>query len=190
MKKAFSFFCSLVIIAIIVAIGYFVYVFTGEFSTDFKTFYVEVDGVMYVKDGQDLNFTKTTRIDVHYTFEEVQSKKLSFSYELLPAGSDFNFTVDGEKVSWLNVEGLEKAFNVESDKDGIALDCSNKNLLEVLQVIYPNSEIQLPEIDEKQNHYKLIVTAEDKRTSVALLFNTYAETTVESISIDKNHITF
>lgn len=190
-NKFVAFIGALLVAALICGVVYFVYVYTGEFSTDFKTFYVEIDGTKYINDASNLTFTsKTTRVDVHYTFEKVQSNKLLFHYELIPTGSDFNFTVDGEKVSWLNVEGLDKAFNAKSDDDGITLDCSNKTLLDVLQFVYPNSEIQLPEVDELQPHYKLIVLSEDKKTSVALSFCTQEPTVPEGITLDKTQITF
>lgn len=189
--KFASFIGVLIILAILFGIGYFVYVFTGEFSTDFKTFYVEVDGVKYVKDGNNLSFTEEkTRIDVHYTFEKVQSTKLSFHYEILPAGADFNFTVDGEKVSWLNVGGLDKAFDAKSDEDGVTLNCVNKTVLDVLQAVYPDSQIDLPEIDEKQSLYKIILMSEDKRASISLSFSTYQVPVIETITLDKTQITF
>ncbi len=189
MKKVLAFWGVVLILALIAGVVYFVYVFTGEFSTDFKTFYVEISGTKYVKDAYDLTFGKT-RVDVHYTFEKVQTKKLTFTYVIEPTGNDFNFTVDGEKVSWLNVDGLTEAFGVEKDADGLTLDCVNKKVSDVLKAIYPNSEIVLPDgIDEERtSRYKLTVTAEDKRTSVSLTFKCSA--IVESITLDPSEITF
>lgn len=189
MKKVLAFWSAIIIIAFILAVGYFVYVFTGEFSTDFKTFYVEIDKTKYVKDTYDLTFGKT-QIDVHYTFEKVQTKKLTYTYAIEPTGSDFNFTVDGEKVSWLNVDGLSEAFDVKKDADGLILDCTNKKLSDVLRAIYPNSEIVLPDgIDEERiSRYKLTVTSEDKRTSVSLTFKCSAD--IENIVLDPSEITF
>ncbi len=188
-KKLFSFIGILLILALIAGIVYFVYVFTGEFSTDFKTFYVEIDGKKYVKDAYDLTFYKP-RIDVHYTFEKVQSNKLTFTYLIEPAGNDFNFTVDGEKVSWLNVDGLAEAFNIKSDADGITLNCANKKVLDVLQSVYPNSNIVLPEDIDTENisRYKLTVTAEDKRTSIILTFK--CAPAIENIILNPSEIIF
>ncbi len=189
MKKVLAFWGVVLILALIAGVVYFVYVFTGEFSTDFKTFYVEIDKTKYVKDTYDLTFGKT-RVDVHYTFEKVQTKKLTYSYAIDPTGSDFNFTVDGEKVSWLNVDGLSAAFDVKKDENGLTFDCANKKVSDILKAVYPNSEIVLPDgiDDERVSRYKLTVTAEDKRTSVSLTFKCSA--VVENITLDPSEITF
>ncbi len=189
MKKVLAFWGVVLILALIAGVVYFVYVFTGEFSTDFKTFYVEIDKTKYVKDTYDLTFGKT-RVDVHYTFEKVQTKKLTFTYAIEPTGSDFNFTVDGEKVSWLNVDGLSEAFDVKKDADALTLDCTNKKVSDVLKAVYPNSDIVLPDgIDEERiSRYKLTVTSEDKRISVSLTFKCSAA--IENIVLDPSEITF
>lgn len=189
MKKFLAFIGIVLILALIAGVVYFVYIFTGEFSTDFKTFYVEIDKTKYVKDTYDLTFGNT-QIDVHYTFEKVQTKKLTFTYSIEPTGSDFNFTIDGEKVSWLNVDGLSAAFDVKKDEDGLTLDCANKKVSDVLKAVYPNSDIVLPDgIDEERtSRYKLSFTAEDKRTSVSLTFKCMSG--VDNITLDPPKIEF
>lgn len=188
MKKVFSIIGALIIIALIFGVVYFLYIYTGEFSTDFKTFYVEIHGKKYVKNNYEMTLYNPTRINVHYTFEKIQTNKPTFFYNIEPAGVDFNIKVDGEKISWLNVGELTAAFNVKEDKDGITLDCTNKTLLDVLQIVYPKREIELPEVDERQPHFKMTFTSEDKKSSVAITFS--APKTVSDVTLDNTEIIF
>ena len=98
--------------------------------------------------------------------------------------------MDGEKVSWLNVDGLSEAFDVKKDADALTLDCTNKKVSDVLKAVYPNSDIVLPDgIDEERiSRYKLTVTSEDKRISVSLTFKCSAA--IENIVLDPSEITF
>ena len=90
----------LLVLAFVAVCGVVAY-FTGGFTSDFKTFYVCVDGknVLSTADGYELTTETPLTVDVKYTFGAFNKENTGYSVKVVPNkidGKDFDFTVDGE----------------------------------------------------------------------------------------------
>lgn len=84
-----------------------------------------------------------------------------FDVKIYPAGDDFTYTVDGETYTWLGDEemDLSNVFALKKDDEGFSVRCSRLSMTTVLQRIYPEQTVDLPDLDEYAVHFKLVVTS-------------------------------
>ncbi|MCM1043557.1 MAG: hypothetical protein NC350_05060 [Corallococcus sp.] len=158
---------SVLVLILLAAIAFgiwFCYVFTNGFTTDFKTFYLQVDTVNgIVTADRDVPLTKT-RIDV-----KALTGSSKFTYYAENCGDDFEFTVDGEKHTYLT-EDFTEQLNVTSDEKGITVDCKRFTTLELLQTKYKGCNVEITE--NVKARIKLTVVSEDGSRAISLTFVT------------------
>ena len=89
-----------ILLVIVAAIGVFSY-FTNGFTTDFKTFYVSVNGkdVMTSQNGYVVTPSEPLKVDVKYTFAFNKNETKGYSVKIVPnkTDEDFDSSVDGER---------------------------------------------------------------------------------------------
>ena len=150
--------------------------FTNGFTSDFKTFYVENNGEKILNDKE--NYTISTgsdyRFDVKYTFGFMQkSQKLGYHVKVVPntaKDTDFDITVDGNTYVYSAEKDLTNGFEVEQADDYFILTAA-KDMLGVLQAVYPDKEITLPQLSPQIPYFTLVISSEDYGAEIRISFN-------------------
>lgn len=182
---------TLVVLAIAGIIGVVAY-FTGGFTSGFKTFYLTIDGkdVLTSASGYSVDSENPLVVDVKYVFDFASEEKTGYSVKVVPNTGeveDFEFTVDGKKQSFKAQKDLTAGFHIEYGEDSFTLTPIG-NLDEIIQAVYPTSEIGGCDIPGYENMFALIVTSYDGSASVTVYF--CCPDKVTGIELDKESITF
>ena len=182
---------TLVVLAIAGIIGVVAY-FTGGFTSGFKTFYLTIDGkdVLTSASGYSVDSENPLAVDVKYVFDFVSEEKTGYSVKVVPNTGeveDFEFTVDGQKQSFKAQKDLTAGFHIEYGEDSFTLTPIG-NLDEIIQAVYPTSEIGGCDIPGYDNMFALIVTSYDGSASVTVYF--CCPDKVTGVGLDKESITF
>lgn len=182
---------TLVVLAIAGIIGVVAY-FTGGFTSGFKTFYLTIDGkdVLTSASGYSVDSENPLVVDVKYVFDFASEEKTGYSVKVVPNTGeveDFEFTVDGQKQSFKAQKDLTAGFHIEYGEDSFTLTPIG-NLDEMIQAVYPTSEIGGCDIPGYDNMFALIVTSYDGSASVTVYF--CCPDKVTGVELDKESITF
>lgn len=182
---------TLVVLAIAGIIGVVAY-FTGGFTSGFKTFYLTIDGkdVLTSASGYSVDSENPLVVDVKYVFDFASEEKTGYSVKVVPNTGeveDFEFTVDGQKQSFKAQKDLTAGFHIEYGEDSFTLTPIG-NLDEIIQAVYPTSEIGGCDIAGYENMFALIVTSYDGSASVTVYF--CCPDKVTGVELDKESITF
>lgn len=182
---------TLVVLAIAGIIGVVAY-FTGGFTSGFKTFYLTIDGkdVLNSASRYSVDSENPLVVDVKYVFDFASEEKTGYSVKVVPNTGeveDFEFTVDGQKQSFKAQKDLTAGFHIEYGEDSFTLTPIG-NLDEIIQAVYPTSEIGGCDIPGYENMFALIVTSYDGSASVTVYF--CCPDKVTGIELDKESITF
>ncbi len=150
--------------------------FTNGFTSDFKTFYVEHNGEKILNDKENYMFSTGNgyRFDVKYTFGFMQkSQKLGYHVKVVPntaKDADFDFTVDGNTYAYSAEKDLSNGFEIEQADDYFILTAA-KDMLGIIQSIYPDKEITLPQLFPQISYFTLIISSEDYGAEIRISFN-------------------
>lgn len=182
---------TLVVLAIAGIIGVVAY-FTGGFTSGFKTFYLTIDGkdVLNSASGYSVDSENPLVVDVKYVFDFASEEKTGYSVKVVPNTGeveDFEFTVDGQKQSFKAQKDLTAGFHIEYSEDSFTL-MPIGNLDEIIQAVYPTSEIGGCDIAGYENMFALIVSSYDGSASVTVYF--CCPDKVTGVELDKESITF
>lgn len=133
----------LLVLAFVAVCGVIAY-FTGGFTSDFKTFYVCVDGknVLSAADGYELTTEKSMTVEVKYTFGAFNKENTGYSVKVVPntiAGKDFDFTLDGQVYSYQAEPDLTAGFDIEKDETSFKITPKG-GINKILQAVYPESD--------------------------------------------------
>ena len=118
------------VLALIAVAAMFLYKNTGGFETDFKTFYVNVNGksVFESANGYGIKDDEELKVNVVYTFSKVDSAKKGYSLKVVPnveQKNNFKFTVDGEEKYFDELSNLTKGFNIDKRDDYFTISASD-----------------------------------------------------------------
>lgn len=183
----------LIVILLLGVVGFFAF-FTNGFTSDFKTFYVNVRDktIMNDTDGYEIVFKDEYRFDVKYTFGFMQkeNEKLGYHVRIIPNitdETDFDFTVNGQTFKYSNETDLTQGFEVTLYDDYFTLE-ANKDLPEILSDLHLGSPVTgVPSaIDCGIDYFTLVISSEDKSTELAIDFNLIPL----KIFISPDHIVF
>lgn len=166
--------------------------FTGGFTSDFKTFYVTVDGkdVMSSAGGFDATPEKPLKVDVKYAFNSLGGDISGYSVKVVPhavEGKDFDFTLDGQAYSFQAETNLTGGFDIEYGEESFTVTPKG-GVDDVLKGVYPNNEIGDCEGKGYADMYSLVITSYNGEASVIVHFSAYEE--VCEITLDKEVIVF
>ena len=181
----------LLVLAFVAVCGVIVY-FTGGFTSDFKTFYVAVDGknVLSTADGYELTTDKPMTVDVKYTFGAFNKENSGYSVKVVPNktdGKDFDFTVDGQAYSYQSETDLTAGFEIKKGETSFTIKPKG-GINKILQAVYPDGEIEDCRNKAYENMYALVVSSYNGEASVKIYFS-ISEPLYE-ITLDKEVITF
>ena len=152
-------------------------VYTGGFKHEFRHFYVSANGNNYLQDSEVV--MGNVKFDVHYVLKD----NVGYTVQVVPTGEDFAFLVDDTWVSYLELEDLTPAFDIQLDKNSFVIRCREMTMQYVLQRMYPNSDVSLvPKDVDATARYKLVITAGDGSQSISLTFRCFCR--VKDVEID------
>ena len=181
-----------ILLVIVAVIGVFAH-FTNGFTSDFKTFYVSVDGkdVMISGNGYVISENEPLSVDVKYTFGSFNKNETKdYSVKIIPnkiENSDFTYTVDGESKSFQLETDLTAAFEINKGEKSFTVKPKGKSLTEVLTAFY-GTEVTDCENKGYTDMFTIIVTSYNGEASVKLNFTVAGKVT--GVSFDKEVILF
>ena len=183
---------ALLCLLVVGVIGFVAY-FTNGFNSDFKTFYINVDGkdVMESDGGYKVSKGKPLEIKVKYVFSGATNQKKEYSVKVVPNtidGRDFTFSDEKEEKSFQSVENITSGFDIKKTESGFTVSPKGNTVEEVLKVVYPNGKFD--NVNEKgyENMFTLVVTSYDGKANVKLNFSLSSK--VSGVMLDKEGILF
>lgn len=179
-----------ILLVIVAVIGVFAY-FTNGFTSDFKTFYVSVNGkdVMISASGYVITPQEPLSVDVKYTFAFNQTETKGYSVKIVPnkTDEDFDFSVDGETHYFGDEKYLSNGFIIDKQEKSFTVTPKGSTPLEILQAVYPESEVSC-ENKGYTDMFTIIVTSYNGEASVKLNFTVAGKVT--GVSFDREVIMF
>ena len=181
----------LLVLAVITVIGVVAH-FTNGFTSDFKTFYVTVDGkdVMTSSGGYKVTTEKPLQVDVKYTFNFATDETKDYSVKIVPnkiENSDFTYTVDGESKSFQSETDISNGFEIVKGEKSFTVTPKGETIVEVLSAIY-GKEITDCESKGYNDMFTLVVTSYNGEATVKLNFSLTLKVT--GVTLDKEVIEF
>ena len=181
-----------IVLAVITVIGVVAH-FTNGFTSDFKTFYVTVDGkdVMTSAGGYRVTISKPLEVDVKYTFGALNNKvDKGYSLKIIPNNipdKDFTYTIDGEMKYFQSETDLSEGFEIDKGEKSFRIKPKGETISEVLSAVYGKS---ITDCESKgyTNMFTVIVTSYNGEASVKLDFSLAIR--VAGITLDKEAILF
>ena len=179
-----------ILLVIVAVIGVFAY-FTNGFTSDFKTFYVSVNGkdVMTTANGYVITPQEPLSVDVKYTFAFNQSETKGYSVKIVPNKTDenFDFSVDGETHNFGNEKDLSNGFIIEKKEKSFTVIPKGGTPQEILQAVYADNKV-VCENKGYNDMFTLIITSYNGESSIKLNFE--LERRVTGIMFDREVIEF
>lgn len=189
--KAAKIISYIVLVLIFVAVCGFIVYYTGGFTSDFKTFYVNIDGkdILTTADGYTLSADTPLRVEVKYTFGALNKDISGYSVKVVPntAGENFDFTVDGQVYSYQAESDLTKGFDIAQEDNAFTITPKG-GINKILAAVYPDSEIEDCRNKAYENMYLLVVTSYNGAASVKIAFS--IDEPLYDIILDKEEIVF
>ena len=182
----------LILMVIVATIGVFAY-FTNGFTSDFKTFYISVNGkdVMTSQGGFVATTKEPLAVDVKYTFGAFnKDENKGYSVKIVPnkiENSDFTYTVDGESKSFQSETDISNGFEIIKGEKSFTVMPKGETIVEVLSAIY-GKEITDCESKGYNDMFTLVVTSYNGEATVKLNFSLTLKVT--GITLDKEVIEF
>lgn len=180
-----------ILLVIVAVIGVFAH-FTNGFTSDFKTFYVSVDGkdVMISGNGYVISENEPLSVDVKYTFGSFNKNETKgYSVKIVPnkTDEDFDFSVDGETHFFGDEKDLTNGFLIDKREQSFTVVPKGGTPLEILKAVYPENEVTC-ESKGYNDMFTVIVTSYNGESSVKLNFA--LERRVTGVTFDKEVIEF
>ena len=166
--------------------------YTGGFTTDFKTFYVTIDGkdIMTTSGGYKVTPKTPLAVGVNYTFASENTEN-GYSVKIVPnaiKAKDFDFTLNGEVYSFQGEKDLTAGFDIKYEAKSFTVVPKGTNTQEILQAVYPQYTIGDCADKGYDNMYSLIVTSYNGEASVIVNFS--VAFMITDITLDKEAIAF
>jgi hypothetical protein len=171
--------------------------FTNGFREDFKTFYVTYAGedILSEKSNLELSRGEEHRFDVTYIFEGLDEEETPKGYSVeivsyIEKGKEFEYTVDDEKITYVDGMYLTNAFQIDKQDMYFTLTLSEDISLEkVLESVY-EKDVEAPNDLERMEPYlyTLIVSSYDE--SVVYYIDFAFHIGVTGVTLDKSEMVF
>lgn len=191
MKTAKIIAYILLVLVFVAVCGFIVY-YTGGFTSDFKTFYVKIDGkdILTSADGYTLSADKSLRVEIKYTFGALNKNVSGYSVKVVPnaiEGKDFDFTVGGQTHSYQAETDLTAGFDIAQEENSFTI-APKGGINKILAAMYPDGEIEDCRNKTYENMYLLVVTSYSGAASVKIAFS--IDEPLYDIILDKEEIVF
>ena len=186
--RVFSY--AVVLLVIIAVVGIFAR-FTNGFTSEFKTFYVSVNGkeVLSADKGYTVAPYSPLLVEVKYTFAFAETETQDYFLQIVPnkTGEDFYFSVDGETHYFSDETDLTNGFTIDKREKSFTVAPKGVTLQEVLQAAYPQNVVTC-DCKGYDDTFILVVTSYNGKSSVKIYFT--LERGVSGVTLDRKEIVF
>lgn len=177
---------SVLLLLVLVGVIGMIAHFTNGFKEDFKTFYVTYAGEDIMSQNSKLKLSRGEehRFDVTYTFDNLDEETEPKDYYVeivsnVEKGNEFEYTVDGEKITYVDGMYLTNAFEIEKQDTYFTLTLPEDISLEkVLESVY-GKDVEAPKDEDCADPYlyTLVITSYDESVRYYIDFALAAEVT-------------
>lgn len=170
---------SIFILLLVVGVVGFLFIFTENFTTPLKNFYVTCGNDDFISDrenfdivvGKEYKFEITTNIDL--------GTEKNYVVSVVPnvtSKTTFAFNVDGTQKQYADVESLAKGFVISASEDYFTIKATG-DLKDILQVYYPTNNLtNVPTaLNSDLPYFRLVVQSADLTETININFNIKSE---------------
>lgn len=171
---------SIVILLLVTMVIGFLFVYTDNFTTSLKSFYVTCGNDDFYSDrdnftivvGEDYKFDITTNINL----TGMDSK---YHVSVVPNNinkTTFSYSVDDNNYNYTDIESLMKGFSISTYEDYFIL-VATLDLPDIIKLYYPNQNIaNVPTtLDTGIPYFRLVVESADNTETININFNLKSE---------------
>ena len=171
--------------------------FTNGFREDFKTFYITYEGedILSEKSSLELSRGEVHRFDVTYIFEGLDEEETpkGYSVEIVSSvekGKEFEYTVDGEKIGYVDGMYLTNVFQIDKQDTYFTLTLPEDiSLKKILESVYEKDVEVLNNVEATEPYlYTLVVSSYDESVTYHMDFAFYIGVT--GVTLDKSEVVF
>ena len=182
----------LVLLVVIAVVGIIAH-FTNGFTSDFKTFYVTVEGkdVMDRSGGYEATQTKPLEVDVKYTFGKLTGGDKGYTVKIVPNKAEdknFDFTVDGATYSFFAEKDISAGFIIQKNEDSFSITPRGGTLTEILQAVYANKNVCDCNEFTYADMFTALITSYNGESAVEICFS--ITSMAERVTLDQGVMVF
>ena len=171
--------------------------FTNGVKENFKTFYITYAGedILSEKSKLDLPRGEEHRFDVTYIFVDLdeESEPKEYSVEVVSnvgRGKEFAYTVDGEKIMYVDGMYLTNAFQIDKQDTYFTLTLPKDISLEkILDSVY-EKDVEVPSDVEAMEPYLYTLVVTSYVESVTYYIDCAFYISVTGVTLDKSEVVF
>jgi len=197
-KKAnvvFKVIAYVLVILVVTGVIGFVFTFTNGFNESFKTFYIEYAGESILSNDKKLVLDRGQehRFDVKYTFDFNSDKAHGYDVAIYANGDEnnsFDFTLDGDVYAFYAEGDITSGFDITLNDTYFTITVpEHATVKDVLEKMYPNSVIEVPEEGINAVYpFKLVVSSYNNEVTYSIDFAFYVA--VSGVEIEPGVIVF
>ena len=174
----------LVTVALLVIVGGAFALLFGQYSYWYTTEY----SAIYLTSGKTKFFPSSDEVilgNVQFKVHNAWTLNSKYVVHVLPAGDNFYYQVDGRWHSYLDIDDLTPAFNVETNGSKFIIHAKGKKMQVVLSSLNNGKDVVIAADDVDDSvHFLLVVTTLDGKHSVSVPFRCVTYVDVGGIEID------
>ena len=165
---------GVVIFLVVVMVVGFLFVFTNNFTSPLRNFYVSYgnDDIITDRDNFEIELGKEYKFKVHTHFK-LEDKQSRYIVTLTPNPShDFTFQANEEEIQYSSLETLSKGFEIDTFSDYFNFT-AHFDLPQILQMYYPSQTLKdVPSaVDSGIPYFTLTVHNHDKSECININFS-------------------
>lgn len=171
---------SIFILLLVVGVVGFLFIFTENFTTPLKNFYVTCGNDDFISDRENFDIV----VGKEYKFEITTNINLSgtekkYIVSVVPneiSTTTFSYNVDDKLCNYVDIQSLAKGFSIVAYDDYFVFTARN-DLPEILKLYHGTQNIQnVPSvIDTDLPYFRLVVQSADLTETININFNLKSE---------------
>lgn len=166
---------SFLILALVFVVVGFLAIFTDNFSSDLKNFYVKYSSDTIIDDRE--NFT--IKLNKEYEFEVVNtlSENKGYIVKIIPNDNqNFTYYADATEMQFKDLTSLAKGFSIVADEDSFTLTAT-MDLPQILKLYHNNNTLSnVPQaLNTNKPYFRLVIMTSDYSEEININFNIKSE---------------